>query len=340
MRHVKLRMLDAAPQHRHFGCRTARAFTLIELLVVIAIIAILIALLLPAVQQAREAARRTQCKNHLKQIGLALHNYHDSHKVFPPGQMNGIGTDINSLGFPYAPQAGARTCWMQQILPYIDQAPLYNSYNWATIGYGCCAGPAGDPMNAMKQAIVPTLNCPSDPTSPKRITLGTTSPPSAQGFHGNYVTCYGRGVFLRPPSSAPVVANRGLFWPLSASQIRDATDGTSNTLMGSEIIVVEDGPNHDLRGRYYNTWEGNVLFSTEWGPNTTVADVSSYCNNVVFAPCVVSGANAAQYARSYHEGGVHALVADGSVRFASENVDVNLWRALGTARNNETLGEW
>src|SRR3546814_780854 len=123
-----------------------KGFTLIELLVVIAIIAVLVALLLPAVQQAREAARRSQCKNNLKQIGLALHNYHDTHRVFPPGQMSWFGSDLFPLN------AGARISWMQQILPFIDQAPLYNSFNWKVPAHACCSG-----HFAKKDTIIPGL---------------------------------------------------------------------------------------------------------------------------------------------------------------------------------------
>ena len=110
-----------------------RGFTLIELLVVIAIIAVLIALLLPAVQQAREAARRSQCKNNLKQVGLALHNYHDSQRVFPPGQFDGLGCYISGGGCIVPATGGGGVndiCWMQMILPYIDQANLYNKLNF------------------------------------------------------------------------------------------------------------------------------------------------------------------------------------------------------------------
>ena len=112
-----------------------RAFTLIELLVVIAIIAVLIALLLPAVQQAREAARRTQCKNNQKQLGLALHSYHDTFKIFPPGQFNYFGQDLFSGGV----YGGSRACWMQQLLPYMDQAPLYNGFAPGMAERGVCS---------------------------------------------------------------------------------------------------------------------------------------------------------------------------------------------------------
>ncbi len=314
-----------------------RGFTLIELLVVIAIIAILIALLLPAVQQAREAARRSQCRNNLKQLALALHNYHDTHRVFPPGQMNNIGADLAAA----TGMGGARTCWMQQLLPFIDQAPLYNtiSPNFATPTMG---------LNyAQRWTVLPALNCPSDPANPKVTTAGAlTSPTTAQGFHGNYVAGYGRtgrtdalGNWTNVGYvNFPLATEGGFFWPLSAVKVDHAKDGASNTMMMGEIIVSLDTSVHDLRGRYYNTWQGNVLFSSEQGPNTTVGDVSSYCINSKEAPCApLSGSLTAQYQRSYHVGGVHTAMGDGAVIFLSNNIDVQLYRALGTARGSESV---
>lgn len=131
--------------------RCASGFTLIELLVVIAIIAVLVALLLPAVQQAREAARRSQCKNQLKQIGLALHNYHDSYRSFPPGNV----TMGNCCGSPCG------TNWAISILPFMDQAPLYQQYNFDKYNE--------DPENqAVRETILPVFNCPSDINAGKR----------------------------------------------------------------------------------------------------------------------------------------------------------------------------
>jgi prepilin-type N-terminal cleavage/methylation domain-containing protein len=324
------------------AARARRGFTLIELLVVIAIIAILIALLLPAVQQAREAARRTQCKNNLKQLGLALHNYHDTFKVFPPGQMNYIAADLAPLN------AGARTCWMQQILPYIDQAPLYNSFIWNIPAHACCNNTAF----GQRHTIIAGLTCPSDPSNPKIVTANNVPPPNAQGFHGNYVASYGRtgrgdqvavtnGTYVNVGyQNNPLANERGYFWPLSASKIDDAKDGSSNTMLMGEIIVVQDTTAHDLRGRYYNTWEGNTLFSSEQPPNTTIGDVSAttYCiHTPPDAPCGPPSALRAQFQRSFHEGGVQSAMGDGSVHFISENIDVWVYRALGTGRGRETV---
>lgn len=314
-------------------------FTLIELLVVIAIIAVLIALLLPAVQQAREAARRSQCKNNLKQLALALHNYHDSHGVFPPGQMNNIGADLAAT----TGQGARRTCWMQQLLPYVDQAPLYNVFsphfntNLAAFSY------------PQRWTVLPGFLCPSDPMGAKVVSAGQLSnPQAAQGFHGNYVCSFGRTGRIDTTtaswidvgySNTPPGLERGLFWPLSSSKIGHAQDGSSNTMMVGEIRIVEDNTAHDLRGRYFNTWEGNVLFSSEQTPNTTVGDVSSlYCINTPGAPCGPNSTTVrAQYQRSHHVGGVQTAMADGAVHFISNNIDLQVYRALGTARGNETV---
>lgn len=316
--------------------KPTRGFTLIELLVVIAIIAVLIALLLPAVQQAREAARRSQCKNNLKQLALALHNYHDTHGVLPPGQMNHIGADLAAA----TGQGGRRTCWMQQLLPFIDQAPLYNTISPSF------ASPLAGFSYPNRWTVIPGLMCPSDPANPKNITAGSTTPQGGQGFHGNYVASFGRtgrfaadGTYTNVGfSNAPPMTERGYFWPLSAPKLDDAKDGTSNTMLMGEIVLMEDTNLHDLRGRYFNTWQGNVLFSAEQGPNTTVGDVSSYCNQNPDAPCApLSGTATAQYQRSLHSGGVHTAFGDGSVHFLSNNIDLNTYRALGTARGRETV---
>jgi prepilin-type N-terminal cleavage/methylation domain-containing protein len=303
-----------------------RAFTLIELLVVIAIIAVLIALLLPAVQQAREAARRTQCKNNLKQLGLALHNYHDNFRVFPPGEFNFIGGDI-----PVA-SGTARACWMQPLLPYIDQAPLA-----AQFAVSIAAGTGAYAWNG-HESIIPGFMCPSDGASPKNITAGATTAAASQGFHGNYVMCAGSTDFGASGSQVTTFFN-GMFYPLSRTGLNAVTDGTSNTLMGSEILLTADTGSHDLRGRYYNTWEGNVLFSTLLPPNTTVGDKSSYCINGIRRPCAAAGNNV-QYARSIHVGGAQVVLADGSVRFVSDNINLGTWNSLGTRALSETVGDF
>src|SRR5262245_49349847 len=122
----------------------------------------------------------------------------------------------------------------------------------------------------------------------------------------------------------------------------DVVDGTSNTLLSSEIILVRDaGTVLDLRGRYYNTWQGNVLFSTLNSPNTTVGDRSSYCIHTPKAPCQALGTTSmVQYARSYHAGGVNVGLADGSVRFITDGIDITIYRGLGTRADGEVIGSY
>lgn len=295
-------------------------FTLIELLVVIAIIAILIALLLPAVQQARESARRTQCRNHMKQLGLAMHNYHDQFNVLPYGVMN-AGT------------FHVRDTWMQQILPNLDQAPLYNQYQASTLQW------VMDIPTAIRDAVIPTLMCPSDPSGPARGASGPTRS-GGDGFQGNYVMCIGKTQNYN-------VDNGGLFWNNSSSRLRDVIDGTSNTILGSEVMIrgKANTGGWGEGGGYWGGGEGGGYgFTTLEPPNTAITDQVYACKNTTWpnAPCQSMTTYATQriFARSYHVGGVHAVMADGAVRFISSNVDRVTFQNLGSRMGNETLGEF
>lgn len=188
-----------------------RGFTLIELLVVIAIIAVLIALLLPAVQQAREAARRTQCKNNLKQIGLALHNYHDTVGRFP---MDAIRT-FQPQGTP----AARNFSWMTMILPYFDQAPLYNAINFSAPLWGQTVSSTG---KEIRSTMLTALNCPSDP--------GWGDTGRTRGFAWtDYAGSSGWDMWDRPDDQ-----HGGVFTAFTCVKIADITDGTSNTIMVAE----------------------------------------------------------------------------------------------------------
>jgi len=302
--------------------RQKAGFTLVELLVVIAIIGILVALLLPAVQSAREAARRMSCSNNSKQVALAMHNYHDTYKLFPPGQFNRLGQ--NTIGNTFM-----RECWMQPILPFIEQQPMADAiqigHNTTYTFY----------VRGAAENVVPTLVCPSDPNGPKTITAGAASPTATnnQGFHGNYVACAGSTLFGNNNQGDNL---NGVFFSLSRTKFSSIVDGTSNTLMFSEILVSPDTGSHDLRGRYHNSWEGNSWFSTLYPPNTVVGDRSQYCIAKVYAPCQALGNSALiQSARSLHPGGVMTGLSDGSVRFVAETVDLLVWNAAGTRENGE-----
>ncbi|MEO8496660.1 MAG: DUF1559 domain-containing protein, partial [Planctomycetota bacterium] len=255
-----------------------QGFTLVELLVVIAIIGILVALLLPAVQAAREAARRMSCDNNLKQVALSMHNYHDTHKLFPPGQFNLLGTNTPGTTF-------MRECWMQPMLPFIEQQPLFEKIQIGRqTNYTFY-------IRGAAEVILQSFVCPSDPNGPKNVTAGAASATAAtnQGFHGNYVACAGSTAFGNNGQGNNL---DGVFYSLSQTKFASIIDGTSNTLMFSEILVVPDTGVHDLRGRYHNTWEGNNWFSTLYPPNTTVGDRSSYCIVRPYAPCQALGTTA------------------------------------------------
>lgn len=333
------------------GSRRSQGFTLIELLVVIAIIAVLIALLLPAVQQAREAARRTQCKNNLKQLGLAMHNYHDAMRVFPPGSFTYL------TGWPGAKLSGSNenlSCWMQQILPYIDQAALYNTFsskmNNATLpsyvmdstGWGPAIG-----------TVLPALTCPSDPASPR--TSGVAGY-QYHGFFGNYAMCAGDTNYSGAYDSVTIGSDSnganqsGMFYAISKIGIRDVTDGTSNTLMAAEILV-EPVPSSDgigfngRQGNYYDCEGGGCLFSSLYPPNNSVPDNVNDCKPTMaskMAPCFDPG-RAGPYVlttRSYHIGGAQVLMGDGAVRFISSNINLTTFRNLGNRRDGNVVGEF
>ncbi|QDT53698.1 Type II secretion system protein G precursor [Caulifigura coniformis] len=318
--------------------RRRSGFTLIELLVVIAIIAILIALLLPAVQQAREAARRTQCKNNLKQIGLALHNYHDTFTLFPYG-FNGVEGQYVVHG---------RDTWHQQIWPYIEQGPLYNMYqadtsNWLMYTPDAIAG-----------QTIPGFSCPSDPNAPSTRGGGSSR---SKGFQGSYAGNAGVGAtFTVDANNIITVTNSttvgadytGVFGNKSNVKIGGITDGTSNTLLASEGIIRNGtGAFGELGGYWGGGPHGAYGFSTAAVPNTSLADNPYSCMATTQpgapknAPCTaVSSGNRFNYARSYHTGGVHAAMSDGSVRFVSENIDVQTWMKLGIRKDGQTIGEF
>lgn len=289
-------------------------FTLIELLVVIAIIAILIALLLPAVQQAREAARRSQCKNNLKQIGLALHNYHDTLGAFPPAWIdNRQGTERDAWG------------WGAQILPQLDQAALFNILK---VGHGDPPSSDKNPTNlAAAQTVLTVFRCPSDVGPPTNAvdsfsTTGTANQDRIDDVSlSNYIVAMRSCAALSPfdvhqgdPATGWTPDNRnGGFYRNSSTRIRDITDGSSNTIAVTERLwAFSSGPQ-------MNT----AVEAAYWiGCGRTRKDTRA-ARSVGFAPetPINGGTRSHTTASSNHIGGVHALFFDGSVRFLSQNID-------------------
>jgi len=329
--------------------RRSRGFTLIELLVVIAIIAILIALLLPAVQQAREAARRSTCKNNLKQVGLALHNYHDVSGSFPPGAIGGGAS-------------GWGVSWWVRILPQIDQAPVFQkmTFNGAHPGWnhnGVAAGRANG--NVVNGVVFSVMICPSSPLDPL-VAAGTgyrTVGPHYQGIsgatNGNGYTnhanqqkrccsCCGGN------QSNGLISSGGLLVPNHATRFRDVLDGTSNTL------IVGEGSNFVPRGGTgLNSIQGVHGFMMGIGNGNRVEATNNSerpfnVTTIRYPPNGVDmnlqgvgsnyGINHGLY--SAHSSGAHALVADGSVRFISDSMDMFTLRTLCDKNDGEVVGEF
>jgi len=309
-----------------------RGFTLIELLVVIAIIAILISLLLPAVQQAREAARRTQCKNSLKQLALAMHNYHDTTGVFP------FGFDERE------------TLWSAMILPQIEQANLYSTLIWQESGAGNWDAD-GSPNEKACGTVISAFICPS---------MAKGVPIDNQGIPGRVPISY-RGcsssnaasddISTIPASVMPKIALEmqtgldGMFYGCSSTRIRDITDGTSNTIMLGESYTE---PNYVKDGQGMDYWAFGApqtggwdcipgdLGGTEYseGLGSCVVPINSRRNPLI------NGVLMEMSFGSYHVGGAQFALGDGSVRFISENLDMTVYRALGSRGGGEVVGEF
>ncbi|QDT75074.1 DUF1559 domain-containing protein [Lacipirellula limnantheis] len=316
----------------HRRRRAPSAFTLVELLVVIAIIGVLVALLLPAVQAAREAARRSTCVNNLKQIALGALNFESSKKQFPPGTYNWID---RYGGGATGPTEQDRRCWMHDLWPYIEQATLSAQFEAHMKKAGASA--LGFPK---LDTIIPSAMCPADHLSPKLHTFwGGLDGLPTQGFSGNYVASAGSLYFNKalPGDTAVGAASSarqdGVYFALSKISPADITDGLSNTLAFTEIKLVEDTDSHDLRGRYHNPTHGGVLFTTLYPPNTSRPDRFNWCalKPPADAPCLQVTSEMQIAARSYHSGGiVNAARVDGSVAAISDDVEVAVYNQLGS----------
>ena len=291
--------------------RETRGFTLIELLVVIAIIAILIALLLPAVQQAREAARRSQCKNNLKQMGLALHNYHDRIKCFPPGYLSLVNASGNDTG----PGWG----WGAFLLNDLEQQSLYRTIKFTK--------DVGDPANVTPRTqFLPAFFCPSDPRQPERFTVnddsGTTLGDLAQA---NYVAVNGNGGV-----SDSAATNDGAFLENQALTHANFTDGLSSTFFIGERCS----------SMSYVTWTGAMTNGTvpslrdPTAVEAAAALVLGHCGPHVPNNPDVTDADALA---SSHTQISHFLFGDGSVHAISRNISVPVYDSLATRQGREAL---
>jgi prepilin-type N-terminal cleavage/methylation domain-containing protein/prepilin-type processing-associated H-X9-DG protein len=321
------------PKHRR-----APGFTLVELLVVIAIIGILIALLLPAVQAAREAARRSQCTNNLKQIGLSMHNYHDTYKSLPYGAHAGWGHD-----------------WQLASLPFMEQQAVYDLTPdpWSDSGWWGATDARSLGFIAIARATIAGYKCPSEP-------MGEREPRDINGLTDRAVGSYlgNAGGDCTSDSLTQMRDGNGVFHAARfninhttgnpnppPTRFAAIIDGLANTLLAAESPYSVDYDSIDdcnVCDRYlfyhmnYDSGNGSD-FSENLGS-------AFYPINVAFSKDLVTyprNGNARETAfGSWHPGGCNAVLCDGSVRFASETMDIAIWRAAGSRNGKEALGEW
>ena len=250
-------------------------------------------------QAAREAARRMSCSNNLKQVSLGLHGFHAAKGHLPPGTYNFLpdgrirSPQLHRKHGPIVPSPNQdRRCWMQDVLPYIDQQALYAQFDAFME-----AGNSAVYFVPQSSTVISTLMCPSDPASPKIYTYAN----SQQGFSGNVVACAGSGYLTSSGCTAYTGGDPqsgkldGLMFARSSVSFDDVQDGLSNTAMLSELILTPDVGSHDIRGRYYNAMHGGMLFSTLYPPNTSLPDQFRWCadpaDQLPQAPCVWATAN-------------------------------------------------
>ena len=267
-----------------------KGFTLVELLVVIAIIGILIALLLPAVQSAREAARRMQCTNNLKQFGIAMHAYHDTFKCFSPGFMAVDHTGGVAGGW----------AWGVFLMPYIEQSSLQGTLS--TTEYTLSQVISDPALLPMLQMDLSVFKCPSSPMQPLREFHG---PGSEMVATSNYTCC--RGFYRYSGTTHLQKPNNGIFYAESSTKIRDVTDGSSNTFAVGERTVL---PVHETEPKRWPSWCGP-------GGLGIGATVSSCVSVRLNHPTNMHGHS------SHHPGGGNFCFVDGSVHFISETIESN-----------------
>jgi prepilin-type N-terminal cleavage/methylation domain-containing protein/prepilin-type processing-associated H-X9-DG protein len=323
----------------------SRGFTLVELLVAIGVIAILLALIVPAVQQARAAARRAECANKLRQLGLAMQNYHSSHKLFPPGGVH--MTTARPGTVPTGDElSDGRAPWTVLILPYLDEGPRYNGFNFETT-----FSPRHDKLGATPepnrtQQYVPLLkyHCPADANEPA-------------GMFSNYAACQGGGT---PDEAAEqslyqfprLFFDNGMFFHNSSVSMADLTDGSSNTIMIGETKYIGTPASFVPTDAWWS-WAAAIRADGQKHLES-LFNISAACDPINFPQngeyteeeirrkgAVFEGANHGGQQRvfgSWHTGGAHFLMADGSVHFLNESMNVTVYRSLGKRADGGPAG--
>ena len=326
-----------------------RGFTLVELLVVIAIIAILVALLLPAVQAAREAARRIQCTNHLKQVGIALHNFHDNRSKFPIGNMGWFKAN----GQPASQWLG-HTAFVQ-LLPFLEQVNIEDMLDYdLRWSHDPRSGETGHNTHVHNKQI-PIFQCVSDDTKGRSLWY-YWGPPSFRFARSNYVLCFGTDT-LHPKDTRQYQSSDcrtkdacnhntdGAFREGWAREMHSFFDGTAQTIMVSEVIAgrEDDNPDEfDTRGIWAQPLMGAVYMHRNT-PNSSVGDglPDGHCSGLhPELPCAPESRGEAFWnaaARSWHPGGVNAVYADGHVSFHSDSIDLSVWQSLATLAGGEAI---
>lgn len=307
-----------------------RAFTLVELLVVIAIIGVLVGLLLPAVQAAREAARRMQCSNNLKQIGLSMHNYADAHKKFPPGWLffsprmtSGRGDRVNRL-----PGWG----WSTMILPYVEQGNIFNQINFDGRGM------ADAPNNQVVNKSFALQHCPSS-GDPEHIILGPDTLPILPGIaSSSYLGV--AGAFVQSAYyDQPEGRKNGMMIEDRSMKFGDVSDGTSNTFLVGEVSLSGNGRNSGTGGflwdpKWYGSLQTRDGLARADAPESVVRSGEFRMN----PPSVASDNVKRNSFKSRHTGGAQFVLADGSVHFISESIDhtQTAWGPINTGATQWT----
>ena len=331
--------------------KRSKGFTLIELLVVIAVIAIIVALLIPAVQTARELARKTYCVNNLKQLGIALASYSTTYDVIVPGRIWRKSQDCNEQSVFSGCQ---NTTWFALLLPFMEETNLSNSFNYLLGAEG--GFPNGLFANSSAMTVkVNTVMCPSDRQE-------TFSPqfPNVSTFklsRGNYAANWGNGIWLQIDMGfkAPLLQLQSAFGHSGNLSLAQVTDGLSNTVFLSEILQGRDA---DGRGLLWSSMSGSSIYMTRFTPNgfrdlTTLGSRSAintgdallepYCVNEPSRslPCIADTTLGRTFAgsRSFHTGGVTTLFGDGSVHFVKNNINHLIWVGLNSISGGESMAE-